>query len=80
MGMPCDNKAIIKTHVRKNEVMTVGQLMKILSKANPEDPIVINTNDMPYGWLEITDAAVMEETLTGWHWTNLWLDAEYHER
>lgn len=80
MGMPCTNKAIIEIHPREGEVMTVGDLMKILSKANPKDPIIINTDREPYGWFEITDAAIMEEPVTGWHWTNVWLDAQYHQR
>lgn len=79
MGMPYENKAIIEAHAQ-DHVMTVKELMTVLSKANPDDLIIIRTDREPYGWFEITDAAVVKKTLTGWHWTNIWLNAEYHER
>ena len=74
------NKAVVSVSAT-DHTMTVKELMSVLRKANPNDVVVIRSTDRePYGWYEITDAAGVEDTIKGWHWTNLWLDAAYHER
>ena len=77
--MRIKNKVIAQVQA-KDHTMTVKELMSVLSKANPDDVIVIRTDREPYGWFEITDVAVVKDTIKGWHWTNLWIDATYHER